>query len=224
MTLISNRPARTDTAGPAAPRPVGGQRMQRSWVFGGIALILLAGLAAVFVWRQFVQPHAYLAVNVSVPVGQKITSADLIVVRINDAPGLQPIPASDASRVVGKTAVITLLPGTLLVNGDITSQAVPAVGQQLIGLGLSVDQLPSQPIKPGTKVLLVETPDSSVVSSAAGSSAAADDQNYPATVNHVGAADKQNNVVVDVLVDQSDGPTIAALADANRIYLIVVAG
>jgi hypothetical protein len=58
-----------------------------------------------------------------------------------------------------------------------------------------------------------------------GDSAAVPDlPSTPATVQDVGKPDNQNTAVVDVLVPQTVSSTVAALANLQRISVVLVAG
>ena len=69
-----------------------------------------------------------LAVARSVAAGQTLTAADLKQVSAAQDPGVQLIPAAQATEVVGRTAVVPLLPGTLLTLSLVGEAAFPPPG------------------------------------------------------------------------------------------------
>ena len=64
--------------------------------------------------------------STSVEIGATIDRADLSTVRITVDPALKPIRTSAADQVVGKFAAVTLVPGTLLTEAQLTDLACRA--------------------------------------------------------------------------------------------------
>ena len=133
-------------------------------------------------------------------------------------PALSPVPYTDRERVIGRTATADLLPGTLLTRDATTDQRLPPPGQQLVGIGLPAVQLPGTPLRPGDDVLLVPLPTEGQAAPTASSVTVA------ATVVRAGEPGTDGRRVVDVLVDEADGPDVAARAAAGLVALVVVAG
>ena len=112
--------------------------------------------------------------------------------------------------------------GTLLTRAQLTELAVPAPGEQLVGIELKPGQLPARTLRPGDAVMLVVVPPSSLVG-------VPDPQTgdtgrpatIPATVAGTVPPQTNANVRVDVAVSQSDGPTVASMAAAGRIVIVV---
>jgi len=98
-----------------------------------------------------------LTVARRVPVGQAVTAADLSTAEISGT-GLTAVAAADRSRVVGLTAAVDLLPGTLLTDGMLTREPVPGRGQAVVGLSLKPGLLPEAELRAGTLVMLVRLP------------------------------------------------------------------
>ncbi|MCA1684100.1 MAG: SAF domain-containing protein, partial [Actinobacteria bacterium] len=69
-----------------------------------------------------------LAVARPVAAGQVFTAADVRQVPAVDDAGLGLIPASQATAVVGRTAVVPLLPGTLVTRTVVGQAAFPPAG------------------------------------------------------------------------------------------------
>ena len=162
--MTSTLDSRTGTAAAvsAGPRSVPRRRMQWNRLSLGVATVAVGALIGGLLYVRS-QPHTYVAVAQAIPIGHRITAADLRVVRISTDAGITPIPASQISAVVGKTAQVDLEPGSLLVPADLTDKAVPAPGQQLVPLGIDIDRMPNQ-LGAGDSVVLVVTPDGTIVS------------------------------------------------------------
>ena len=139
MTTVVNRGVndRGGSAHPApAPAPIARLPRRRRWGLFALGVVLVA-LGAVVAYLLVVTAgvtRPYLAVTHKVPYGATIRADDLTVVDVNPAAGLKPIPADQRDRVVGKHAAADLFPGTLLTGDQLTDMAIPAPGQQLVGI------------------------------------------------------------------------------------------
>src|SRR5438477_225733 len=72
----------------------------------------------------------------------RIEAADLTQVSAADDPSLGLIPAAQASAVVGRTAAVPLLPGTLLTRSLIGDAAFPPAGKVVASLAVKPGQYP----------------------------------------------------------------------------------
>ncbi|GLI00893.1 hypothetical protein Pa4123_61690 [Phytohabitans aurantiacus] len=207
-----------------APTPVGRLPRRRRWgmvALGMILVVVCAVLAYLLVVTAGIT-RPYLVVTREVPYGTVIGPDDLTEVEVNPAAGLQPIPASQRDQVIGKHAAADLYPGTLLIAKQFTDLAVPAPGEQVIGIELKPAQVPVRTLTPGDSVVLVVVP-------AAGLSGVPDPHtttstrpvSVAATVAGSVGPDTTGNVRVDVAVAQADGPTVAAMAAAGRIAVVI---
>jgi hypothetical protein len=219
-TAVSTKPvAGTIAVARTAPR-------RRSVLQGALAVLLIVAgaLTAGYVALRIGSTHDFLAVGRPVAARATITAADLVVVRVNEAVGLEPIAASKINSVIGKRAVMALVPGTLLTPKQLTATPVPGPGNQLIGLGLADDQMPKSRLRAGVAVLLVVLPETG---SSANANAVSSDLVPPrtivATVIDIAAATRGSQTLVNVEVAAVDAPTVATLAAKNRI-IIVLAG
>ncbi len=184
-----------------------------------LAMVVLGALGAAYLVSSLARTTSVIAVARPVAWGQSITAADLAEARVPTDPALSPIPYADRDQVIGRTAAADLLPGALLTRDAVTDQQLPLPGQQLVGIGVSAVQLPGTPLRPGDKVLLVPLADAGAPVPLAAPPAAVE-----ATVLRAGEPGTDGLRVVDVLVDASDGPGVAARGAAGRIAIVVVAG
>jgi hypothetical protein len=166
--------------------------------------------------------HPYLAVSRDVPYGAAIGPNDLTVVHVNAAAGLQPIPASERDQVVGKHAATDLVPGTLLTRAQLTDRAIPAPGEQLVGIELKPAQVPARTLEAGDAVVLVIVPAANLAGVPdPNASAPVRPESIRATVVSATPPATNGNVRVDVAVNQADGPIVAAMAAAGRIVVVL---
>ena len=184
-----------------------------------VSMVVLGALGATYLATSLGQTTAVIAIAREVPWGQTLTAADLVEARISADPALEPISYVDRDEVIGMVAATTLGPGSLLTRDALTDERLPAPGQQLIGVGVSLVQLPTTPLRPGDDVLLVPVAAGSAPATTEGAASVVE-----ATVVQTGAPGTDGLRVVDVLVDAADGPDIAARAAAGLIAIVVVAG
>lgn len=227
MTTIVNQRA-NDRGGaaqpPPVPVPIARLPRRRRWgLFAvGVVLVVVCAVVAYLLVVTAGVTRPYLAVTHKVPYGATLRDSDLTVVDVNPAAGLAPIPAGQRDQVVGKHAGADLFPGTLLTRDQLTDLAVPAPGQQLVGIELKPAQLPARTLKPGDAVILVVVPPSSLAG-VPDPQASSNSRPVTITATVAGAAppETNGNVRVDVAVTQSDGPTVAAMAAAGRIVIVL---
>jgi hypothetical protein len=225
MTVMSSGAAAPPASLTPAATPVSLRRRSRPRVAASMAIVVVFALAGWWFYRTQTAQLPYLAVSRQVPIGTPITKADLAIVYLNGSAGLSPVPADQASRVVGKQAAVTLVPGTLLTSTQLADKVFPGPGQQLVSISLKATVLPAHPLHPGDSVQLVQTPDPRGALSATGQSgtdpALLNPPTTPATVADVGGPTPAGDRVVDVTVADTVGPHIAAMAAADRIAIVV---
>lgn len=229
MSLTDTRPQNTSSA----PLPVSGplvkaplpRRRRPGLIAAGVLIVILGALGAYVYATAAGTNRPYLAVVGTVTAGQQITDGDLKVVQVNAASGLAPIPVAQRGTVVGRYARVELVAGTLLTDAQLTDEAVPGQGKQLIGLELKPAQMPARQMRPGEPVLLVITSDprSVTVDDKGTLQRLPNPQTIKATVAGVGAAATDGQVVVDVVVNASDGPGLLERASQGRVAVALVA-
>jgi hypothetical protein len=180
---------------------------------------------------------AVLALTRDVPQGHRISSGDLAVVRISLSAGLSPVPASDLSRVVGRTAAVSLFPGTLLSLKELAVHNGLVTGQAVVGVATKAGQLPAGGVADGDTVDVVLTGSLGAFDSGASagiaptSPAVAAEQAQGsgvlapnATVTGVATPTSSNpdTIVVSVLIPSSLAPLVANASAAGQIALVLV--
>jgi hypothetical protein len=201
------------------PRVVRERTVRRGRLGVAVALMAVFALGAVALFGYVSQTQSYLAIARDVPVGARLTAADLVIVHINPDAGLAPVPSSRAQAVVGKYTSVALLSGMLLSEAALVDKPFPAPGEQIVGLSLKAGQMPSTPLRPGASVLLVATAEAS-----ASDKPAAPAPTIRATVVHVIAGARDGTATVSVAVKDSDGPLVARLAAQGRLVLTLTPG
>ncbi|MBV1851735.1 SAF domain-containing protein [Catellatospora tritici] len=216
--------ATTNTPARAPLPPIGVARSaprRRSWAQGSLAvlLIVLGALTAGYVVMRMGSTHDFLAVGVPVGAGAEIRAADLVIVRVNDAAGLKPIPAEQAANVVGKRALMALVPGSLITMDQITDTPVPGPGMELVGIALDEDRMPTlSRIPVGASVLIVLKP-ADRPAGEAGTPELVPPRTITAKIIDRIAGTKVGQTILNVEVATADAPTVALAAADKRLVL-----
>lgn len=186
-----------------------------------VALIGLGILASASVYAATNLRVPVLVVTANIPAGGVITASSVGTADIAVSTGVQTIPASQLSQVVGQIAGTALHPGMLFTSAEIATVRPPGPGQVLVPLPVKPSILPASGIEPGDHVIVEATPGSQ---GQPGSSSAAPvlPSPVPGIVEGVSlATDADGYDVVDILVAKQSGDAVAAQASTGQIALIV---
>jgi SAF domain len=192
-----------------------------------VSVALVAACSAIFalIYLNSSRLASVIGVSREVPQGQVVQASDLREVDVTLADGVEAVPVSDASEVIGKPASITLLPGTLLSPADIGATQALASGEAVVGVDLKPGMLPAGGVVQGEPVLVVLTGPSGspVTDTSSGSS----DVMTTATV--VGVDDDPDDsgtgdIVVSVEVPSRVAPLVADSSAAGQAALVQVGG
>ena len=212
--------------------------------------VLLTACTALFVSAYLKAGHQVpvLGISHAVPQGAVITSSDLTVVRLAASGLLEPVPASEASQVVGRRASVGLLPGSLLTRAEVTSGSPVPPGDAIVGVSVKQSQLPAEGVNVGERVDVVLTgiPGSPAFATTGGSAPSSGGQSGQAAASplgdvaavvagavvagHVvvtaftpGTAANGNAIAVSVLVPATVAPVVATASAAGQVALVAVA-
>jgi hypothetical protein len=202
---------------PASPRP-----RRRSWALAVIGVLVVAVCALVFAagWVQAGNRKPVLAVVHDVAAGQLLTAADLQVVRVSASGPVSLVPAAAEASVLGRPAAGPLPAGALLTSGDI-GPAVPAAGQDDLGVAVKAGQYPPD-LSAGQTVDVLATP---AASSAGSSSQGTSSPALPvgqAVVLGVDVNASSGATVVELRLSQNAVPQVAAAAATGQIALATI--
>ncbi|WP_460344236.1 SAF domain-containing protein [Actinoallomurus acanthiterrae] len=187
-----------------------------------MALLALGVLANVYLFQTVSDRVSVVRVARDVAVGQPITRADLDATAVALGLGVQTIPADQLGQVVGRRAAVGLRAGTLLTASQVTTQLTPGPGQALVAVALKPSQLPPRGLEPGSQVRIVATTGAQEdATSQAGQASPAPGKDVAAVVDAVGSPDADGSVTVSLLVADGDSSSVARLAAAGRVALVV---
>lgn len=180
-----------------------------------VALIIVAGLAAAYIYTTTGRTTAVFSAANTIARGDVIESGDLTTVEIPDNQQIPAYATTDADNVIGQTATVDIPDGTLISPNNIAAQAGLPANTSIVGISLTPAQLPAFPMTSGDPVRIVETPVNQ------GDPPATTPQTISATVASVTTDDVSGNTIVSVQVDSDDAADLAARAATGRVALIL---
>ncbi|MEV0700037.1 SAF domain-containing protein [Saccharopolyspora sp. NPDC050389] len=192
-------------------------RQRRWWLLSaslGLIIVSVAGTVAVVsaAWDR----EAMLQLVRDVAWGQPIRDADVTTVELPPSARRFVVADADRGRVVGQIAAANLRAGHLLAFSDVTTQVVPAKGQQVIGVRLPLGRYPARGLAPNDLVEVV-----GVSSSGTASETVTGGAGFQARVVQASPPDSEGAVVVDLLIDSSAAEqAAAAAADGALVKLL----
>jgi hypothetical protein len=93
--------------------------------------------------------------NQTIERGTTITSDDLAVAKVSLDPSISVIPADELAGLLGQSAAVEIVEGSLLSAAEITAEPIPGVGEALVNLALQPGQYP--PLHGGAPIRVVST-------------------------------------------------------------------
>jgi len=200
-----------------AGRPAGLQK-RRLVILLGVLLPLVGALAGFVVLTRSTGAVPVLMVRATVPAGDPI-NADALAVTQVVASGVDTVPAGERDTVIGQRVTSTLWPGMLLSRSALGGVPVPADGQEMAAVLVESGHVPSQPIAPGARVVVVVTAKDAV----AGGDKPIPSQRFAATF-HASRPDptREGASVLDVVLPTDQAEQLAA-ATASGVVSVVLA-
>ncbi|GJM37909.1 MAG: SAF domain-containing protein [Acidimicrobiales bacterium] len=220
---LANGHARGEAHFDLAPTVGSAGRRRLPEIAGGILVVAVCALAALWWQTASTEQHPALALRSSVERGQVITGDDLQIVGIGSDDTLAVLTEPEAGLVVGRVARTDLPAGALITAEQFSDGSLITAGQGVVGLSLEPGQFPSLSLSAGDAVAVVLTP-------AAGDPRAFDGVTVEAavlvdraTVVEVSQVGVQGNLFAAIQVGEDDAARVASAASANRVRLIQVA-
>ncbi|NEE01178.1 SAF domain-containing protein [Phytoactinopolyspora halotolerans] len=188
---------------------------RRKGVIGlALGLLALGGGGAYQLAQSLGDTVDVIALAADVPRGEAIQASDLTIASVNPDAALTPIPAGEAAEVAGQRAAADLSAGSILTPAAVTAAVVPAVGDSVVGVAVTPQQLPTEPLIPGDRVRVVSTPNPGDDPPEAAPEA------IEATVLSVEPIDT-GFVMVNVIVDAATGAELAARVATGRVGIVL---
>ena len=189
--------------------------------YAALAVVLIVGLAALgaYFYSQAGKKVPVVVVTTDVPAGHKIARSDLSTVQV--AGDVTAIGGANLNSVVGETAVVELLPNTLLQRAMLTSAPALTSSAAQVGVAVGPGQLPADGLSPGDTVQVLQLPVKNNTSSAA---APAPSVLADAATVYSSTSDpsRSGGTLLTLVVPKSAAGGIAAASNAGLIALIRV--
>jgi hypothetical protein len=151
--------SRLRAAGEETPVPATSTVTRRSYpvLAAGLLAALVGALVFSTIASGFDHRQAVLAVARPVPAGNVLTRDDLRTTKVSADTGAGLVAARDMNRIVGRTAAVALVAGSLLAPGHLGSASGLDSGQAAVGLLLEPGRFPPG-LRAGDRVAVVSAP------------------------------------------------------------------
>lgn len=189
-----------------------------------LAVMLVVGCSAVSASLVLASGDTTTVLTVAraVPAGQALAAADLGTAEISGS-GVTAVAAASRDTIVGLTAAVDLVPGSLLTDGMVTREAVPGPGQAVVGLSLKPGLLPEAELRAGTTVMLVRLPAPTGTPSRADVESIGSDVLVPrARVLSETSDPTTGGRLVSLLVEKAIAAEVSRAAAAGTVSLVLI--
>lgn len=209
------RPPREPGGRPAGTTARAAAR-NRSRVLLGAFVLVVSALVAGLLYANLGDRRPVLAVARAVEAGQVVAAADLREILAAPVPGVRTVPASARRTMVGRTASMRLVPGTLLHPAQLAAGSVADPGRAVLGAVLKPGQFPIG-LRVGDDVLAVVL---------APEGAPVDDSDLPVpprakVVAVEGSSEPGAGLMVSLGVAPGDATLLATAGTRGRLTLVL---
>jgi hypothetical protein len=206
-----------ELAGDRSPWRAARRRRRLPYTVAGSLLVIACVVGYAYGAVALGERVQVLAVARPVAAGQQLSAADLQPVLAVPDRQVQMIPASQAAQVLGTTAAVPLVPGSLLHPSQLGPARFPPPGKAVASVACKPGLYP-QGLAAGARVAVYVTATGGAPSAAASPGAA------PHVVEGVVlgvdlAGDGQGAAVITLLLAEADAPELAA-AGADGVMLM----
>ncbi|MEY2474013.1 MAG: hypothetical protein QOK28_3342 [Actinomycetota bacterium] len=190
---------------------------KRTRIVTGAFIIVVSALVAGLLYANVGGRHAVVAIARPVAAGQVIQDADLHETLAGSISGVRTTPWSARSTVVGKTALVNLIPGSLLNPAQLATGPAVDPSAAVVGAVLKPSQFPGG-LRPGDKVLAIVLPPE------AASATGQPDFGAPIAVTVISVEkllDSGGGVSISLAVPPGDASTLAVAGARGRLAVVL---
>ncbi|MGW5643679.1 SAF domain-containing protein [Saccharopolyspora sp. NPDC003762] len=193
-------------------------RRRRWWLLATSLVLVVCSVGGMLTALAIIrQRESMLVLARDIAWGQPITDTDVTTVELPPDARRYVIPDSDRARVLGHVAASNLRAGRLLSPTDVTTQAVPAAGQHVLGIRLEPGHFPARGLAPNDPVaVLALTPSAD----ATGDTVAAGG-GFRARVVQVSPPDADGAIVADLLIPADAAEQASAAAAGGALVMLL---
>ena len=196
-----------------APR----RQRSRPAAIGAAVCAVIGVLGFVGIWAASSDRQPVLAVARPVKAGDVITADDLAIASIGEDPALKPMPASARGSVVGKTASVDLVPGALLLDGQLGSPSTVGDGEAVVAVEVPLAAAPIDSLHNGDRIQIIKTSKGGDPKDALG------EVITEGRVTRVRpGSSSTGSSVVSVVVPQDKAATVAGASAAQRAAIVAL--
>lgn len=185
----------------------------------GVLLVVLCTVGGVFAGMQLANRENVLALAHSVAVGQILSAQDLKQVGLPSDSGVDFVPASAMSAVMGQPVAFSLPAGSLLTRSLLGAPLIPIPGKAIAAVGLKPGQFPPD-LSPGTTVMVLTTQGQGATPST--TTGNGQTSSWTAVVAGVTTREAEQTTVVSLQLSESDARALAT-APAGQLSLVAIA-
>jgi hypothetical protein len=196
----------------------GGRRRSVPYLLLGVLLVVVCAAGGVFAAMQLGNRESVLALARPVVVGQILTAQDLKQVSMAPDSGLDLMPASAASTVVGQQVAYSMPAGSLVTRSLLGAPQIPPQGKAIAAVGLKPGQFPPD-LSSGTAVVVITTPGQSATTG----TSSGQTLSWTAVVTGIATSSNDQTTVVSLQLSDSDARALAS-APAGQLSLVAIAG
>jgi hypothetical protein len=195
---------------------------QRRPGYAALAVVLIVGLATMgaYFYSQAGKKVPVVVVTTDVPVGHRIARSDLSTVRVAGA--VTAIGGANLDSVVGETAVVELLPNTLLQRAMVTSAPALTGSAAQVGVAVGPGQIPADGLRPGDTVQVLALPVKNSASSSAATPVPPVLADTATVYSSTSDPSRSGGTLLTLVVPRSAAGAVAAASNAGLIALIRV--
>lgn len=190
--------------------------------YAALAIVLIVGLAAVgaYFYSQAGKKVPVVVVTTDVAAGHKIQRGDLSTVQV--AGSITAIGGANLNSVVGQTAVVELLPNTLLQRSMVTSAPALDSSSAQVGVAVTPGQIPANGLNPGDTVEILQLPQKNTASTSASIPAPTILAETATVYSSTSDPSQSGGTLLTLVVPKSTAAAVAAASNAGLIALIRV--
>jgi hypothetical protein len=186
----------------------------------GVAMIVALAAVGAWLYAQAGEKTPVVVVVADVPSGHVIRRTDLSTVTV--AGGITAVAGAHLDSIVGLTAAVHLLPGTVLQRSMVTSLAALQTGQAAVGIALKGGQIPADGVTPGDTVAVLRIPTSGSSTGTPGNDSAQVLVAKAAVYSSRPDPAQAGGTLVTVIVPTEDSVDVAAASGAGQAALVKV--
>ena len=202
-----------------------GSHQRRPWQIGlGVALVLVCAAVVGALFQSSIQRISVVVAAKSMPAGAVLTPSDLETASIPASSHITAMSAVGSSALVGQQLDTPVYAGQVMVKQMLSSAPQLAPGEQVVGMLLKGDQMPSVALVAGDTVQVIAVPQpgqGSTIGATIGSTLVPSATVFavrPAPINQT-----QYQASLSLEVPGVDAATVTSYAAADQIGLSLVA-